>query len=287
MQLLQAIVLGIVQGLTEFLPVSSSAHLILVPWLLRWDDSILSSLAFDVSIHLGTLLALLLFFAADWVRLVRAGVASIVDRRIGDDPDRKMAWYLVIGTIPAGLVGFFAETKIKRLFYEPDAPQSSGRFISMAVCLVVGGLALWAADYYGRQRRRLDQLTLIDVLVIGFAQVLAILPGVSRSGSTIMAGLAMRFERPAAARFSFLLSAPIILAAGLKGLVDVAHDLRAGRLAAADLQVFAVGVSASLISGYFCIRFLLSFLQTHSTGVFAIYRCIVAGLILWIALGRS
>src|SRR5262245_53356989 len=239
MQILQAIVLGIVQGLTEFLPVSSSAHLILVPWLLRWDDTIVRSLAFDVSIHLGTLLALLLFFAADWVRLIRAGLASIVERRIGNDPDRRMAWYLVIGTIPAGLAGFFAESIIKHKFYEPDSPDDKARFISMALCLALGGLALWAADYFGRQRRRLDQLTLRDVLVIGFAQVLAILPGVSRSGSTIMAGLALRLERPAAARFSFLLSAPIILAAGLKGLSNVVRDFRAGNLAVGDLQVLA------------------------------------------------
>src|SRR5262249_20975732 len=112
MQLLQAIVLGVVQGLTEFLPVSSSAHLILVPWLFRWDDAIVDSLAFDVSLHLGTLLALLIFFAADWVRLIRAGLASIRDRSIGNDPDRRLAWLLVIGTIPAGVVGFLAESRI-------------------------------------------------------------------------------------------------------------------------------------------------------------------------------
>jgi undecaprenyl-diphosphatase len=287
MQILQAIVLGIVQGLTEFLPVSSSAHLILVPWLFRWDDTIVNSLAFDVSLHLGTLLALLMFFAADWVRFIRGGIASIMERSIGDDPDRRMAWYLVIGTIPAGLAGLFAESRIKRLFYEPDNPNSSGRFVSMAICLALGGLALWAADYFGRQRRRLDQLTLSDVLVIGFAQVLSLLPGVSRSGSTIMAGLAMRLERPAAARFSFLLSAPIISAAGLKGLFNVAEQFHSGKLVPADLQIFVIGVIASFISGYFCIRFLLRFLQTHSTGIFAIYRCIAAGVILWIAFGRS
>jgi undecaprenyl-diphosphatase len=280
-------VLGIVQGLTEFLPVSSSAHLIIVPWLFQWDDSIVHSLAFDVSLHLGTLLALLLFFASDWVRLFRAGIASVIERRIGSDPSRKMAWYLVIGTIPAGVAGFFAQSKIKELFYEPGSTGGKGRFISMALCLALGGLALWAADYFGRQRRRLDQMTLIDVLVIGFAQALAILPGVSRSGSTIMAGLAMRLERPAAARFSFLLSAPIIFAAGLNGLLEIGGLVRSGQLPAADLRIFVFGVIASLISGYLCIRFLLAFLQRNSTGVFAIYRCIAAVLILWIAFGRS
>jgi undecaprenyl-diphosphatase len=289
MEIMQAIVLGIVQGLTEFLPVSSSAHLIIVPWLLSWTNSVMNQhrLAFDVSLHLGTLLALLAFFSADWVRLFHAGMASIAERRIGDDPDRRLAWSLVIGTIPAGVAGFFAESKIERLFYSPNSPEGVGRFIAMAICLAVGGLALWAADHFGRQRRRLEQLTLRDVIVIGLAQALSILPGVSRSGSTIMAGLALRLERPAAARFSFLLSAPIIMAVCLKKLFDIVHEVRSGDLSIADLQVFAVGVVASLISGYFCIRFLLRFLQSNSTAIFAIYRCIAAGLILWIAFNRA
>jgi undecaprenyl-diphosphatase len=287
MEIIQAIVLGIVQGLTEFLPISSSAHLIIVPWLLRWTDSVVQSLAFDLSLHLGTLVALLVYFASDWVRLVRAGVASVVERRIGDDRERKLAWFLVIGTIPAGIAGFLAESKVKQLFYEPDSPDNSGRFMVMATCLIVGGIALWAADYFGRQRRRLDQLTLKDVLVIGVAQAISILPGVSRSGSTMMAGLALRLERPAAARFSFLLSAPIILAAGLKGMLDIVQQVQSGALAVTDLQVFAFGFVASLVSGYFCIHFLLRFLQTNSTAVFAVYRCIAAGFILWIAFSRS
>jgi undecaprenyl-diphosphatase len=287
MELLQAIVLGIVQGLTEFLPVSSSAHLIIVPWLIRWTDSVVDSLAFDLSLHLGTLVALFVYFAADWGRLIRAGLLSVVERRIGDDRERKLAWFLVIGTIPAGLVGFFAESKIKRLFYEPDSSDDAGRFIVMGGCLIVGGLALWAADYFGRQRRRMEQLTLGDVLVIGLAQALSILPGVSRSGSTIMAGLALRLERPDAARFSFLLSAPIILAAGLKGLYNIVEQVRSGALAVTDLEVFAVGFIASLVSGYFCIHFLLKFLQTNSTAIFALYRCVVAGFIIWIAFHRA
>lgn len=283
MEMFQAIVMGIVQGLTEFLPVSSSAHLIIVPWLLGWADSLVHSLAFDVSLHIGTLVALLLFFASDWVRLIRAGIASVIERRVGDDPDRKLAWFLVIGTLPAGIAGLLAEHKIKVWFYEPVSQKSVGRFVVMSACLVIGGIALWIADYFGRQRRRLDQITLGDVIIIGLAQALSIVPGVSRSGSTIMAALALRFERPAAARFSFLLSAPIIFAAGTKGLVNIAQQLRSGTLAVADLQIFAAGFVASLISGYFCIRFLLRFLQTNSTAVFAIYRCIAAGLILAIA----
>jgi undecaprenyl-diphosphatase len=220
------------------------------------------------------------------LRLINAGIASVVGRRIGDDPDRKLAWYLVIGTIPAGLAGLFAEPWIESIFYSPDTDAGRGRFIAMAGFLVAGGLALWAADSFGRQRRRLEQLTLADVILIGMAQAMAILPGVSRSGSTMMAGLALRLERPAAARFSFLLSAPIIAAVCLKKMIDLVQEIRTGNLAVADLTVFAIGVLASFVSGYFCIRFLLRFLQTNSTAIFAIYRCIVAVFILWIAFQR-
>ncbi len=287
MATLQAIALGILQGLTEFLPVSSSAHLIIAPWLFRWTDPVMGSLTFDVSLHLGTLVALLAFFAADWVRLFRAGVASIVQRRIGDDPDRRLAWYLVIGSIPAGVVGLLAESKIEQLFHEPSSGERPGGFLVMAAFLAIGGLALWAADVFGRQRRSVEQLTLFDVIVIGLVQALSIFPGVSRSGSTIMAGLALRLDRPAAARFSFLLSAPIVLAAGMKGLYNVARQLGSGDLTLPDLQVFAVGFGASMVSGYISIQFLLRFLQTNSTAVFAIYRCVLAGVIVWIALDRG
>lgn len=287
MATLQAIALGIVQGLTEFLPVSSSAHLIIVPWLFHWTDPVMNSLTFDVSLHMGTLVALLAFFAADWVRLFRAGVASIVERRIGDDRDRQLAWYLVIGSIPAAVVGFLAESKIEELFHKPTSGEQPGGFLAIGAFLAIGGLALWAADLFGRQRRQIEQLTLVDVIVIGLAQALSIFPGVSRSGCTIMAGLALRFDRPAAARFSFLLSAPIVLAAGLKGLYNVSVQLRSGALTLPDLQVFAVGFLASMVSGYISIRFLLRFLQTHSTAVFAVYRCVLAGVIVLIALGRG
>jgi undecaprenyl-diphosphatase len=287
MATLQAILLGIVQGLTEFLPVSSSAHLVIVPWALDWTDSVVDRLTFHVSLHLGTLVALLAFFAGDWVRLLRAGVASVVERRIGDDPDRRLAWFLVVGSIPAGIVGFFAEAKIDELFHSPNGADRRGGMIVMAVLLVVGGLALWAADVFGRQRRKMDQLTLLDVLIIGLAQALSVFPGVSRSGSTIMAGLALRLERPAAARFSFLLSAPIIFAAGLKGLFNMSRHFETGELTLPDLQLFGVGFLASMVSGFYCIKFLLRFLQTNSTAVFAVYRCIVALLILWIVFRRA
>lgn len=286
--LLQAITLGIVQGLTEFIPVSSSAHLVIVRWLFGWSDPVLDGLSFDVSLHIGTLVALLAFFAAEWGRLIRAGIASLIERKVGQDPERELAWFLILGSIPAGVVGLLAESKIEEMFHVPGGTNGRiGGLLAIAALLVVGGLALWAADRFGRHRRRIEQLTARDVMVIGMAQALSVFPGVSRSGSTIMAGMALRFERSAAARFSFLLSTPIIMAAGLKGLLDLSKRFYLGDLRGPDLQLFAVGFLASLVSGYFCIKFLLRFLQTNSTAVFAAYRCGLAGLIVWVALSRG
>jgi undecaprenyl-diphosphatase len=287
MPIFKAIALGVVQGLTEFIPVSSSAHLIIIPWLFQWSDPLLSSLTFDVSLHLGTVVALLLFFASDWVRLIRAGFASVVERRIGDDPARRLAWFLVIGSIPAGVAGLLGESAVERLFHAQSGVAQRNGFIVIGILLLVGGVALWAADRFGRQSRQIDQLTLWDVVLIGFAQALAILPGVSRAGSTIMAGLALRMQRTAAARFSFLLSAPIILGAGLKGLHNLRAQFVAGELANQDLELFLAGFIASMITGYFCIKHLLRFLQTHSTAVFAAYRCVLAVLVIWVALRRG
>ena len=135
----QAIILGIIQGATEFIPISSSAHLVLVPWLAGWNDPALTSLSFDVALHLGTLVAVLIFFAEDWVRLFRAGIASIVERRIGDDPDRKLAWFIIIGTIPGAIVGALAESKINELFHQPGTPIQTGAIIFMAI--IIAGLA--------------------------------------------------------------------------------------------------------------------------------------------------
>jgi len=138
MNILQAIILGLVQGLTEFIPISSSAHLIIIPWLFGWEDKALTSLTFDVALHLGTLLALLVFFANDWVRLIRAGVASIVERRIGDDHDRRLAWCLVVGCIPGAIVGALAESKIVKLFHEPNARHQVSAMIAIAVIIEIG-----------------------------------------------------------------------------------------------------------------------------------------------------
>jgi len=287
MNILQAIILGLVQGLTEFIPISSSAHLIIVPWLFGWEDKALTSLTFDVALHLGTLLALLVFFAGDWVRLIRAGVASLVERRLGDDHDRRMAWFLVVGCIPGAIVGALAESKIEKLFHEPNAPHQASAMIAMAVIIAALGGALFLAERVARHLRQLSQITFKDSLLIGLAQALAIFPGVSRSGSTITAGLALGLERQAAARFSFLLSAPIIAGAGLKSLWEIAKDVKTGALAQSDLILFPIGFVAAAVSGYLCIKYLLRFLQKNSTDLFVYYRWALAVLIVVVALVRG
>jgi undecaprenyl-diphosphatase len=279
----QAIVLGIVQGLTEFIPISSSAHLIIVPWLFRWNDP---GLPFDIALHLGTLVALLWFFWADWVRLVRAGVASIVERKIGNDTDRRLAWFIVIGTIPGGIAGLLGESKIEELFHQPNTPHTLGAMVAMAIIIALLGAALFVAERIARHLRGLKQVSLKDAIVIGLSQALAIFPGVSRSGSTITAGLALGLQRETAARFSFLLSAPIMLGAGLKSILDVRSELATGAMVQSDLFLFAIGFIAAAISGYLCVKFLLRFLQTHSTDIFVYYRWLLAIFIIIIAFAR-
>ncbi len=288
MVLIQAIILGIIQGLTEFIPISSSAHLIVVPWLFGWNDPAITSLSFDVALHLGTLLAVLVYFAADWLRLLRAGLSSLAERKIGNDPDRRLAWLLVIGCLPGALVGALAESKIERLFHTPDQIVSRSAIIAMAVIIALMALVLFFADRMARHTRELKSLTLMDALFIGFAQAAAIFPGVSRSGSTIAAGLAVGLKRETAARFSFLLGAPIILGAGLKSGWDIYQQVQAGAgFGSTDLLLFVVGIAAAAVSGFLCIRFLLQFLQRRSTDLFVYYRWGLAALMVIVALLRG
>ncbi len=283
----ESIVLGIVQGLTEYIPVSSSAHLIIVPWLFGWNDPALTSLPFDVALHLGTLVAVLWYFAGDWVRLIRAWFASIFERKIGGDPDRRLAWLLVLGTIPGAIAGFLGESKIEALFHQPGAPIAQLAMIVMAAIIAALGALLMLAEVLAKHERDLNAITLKDAILIGLAQALAIFPGVSRSGSTITAGLGLALKRDAAAKFSFLLSAPIIAGAALKSLLDIRAELSAGALAQNELLLFPIGIIAAGISGYQSIRFLMRFLQTHSVKPFVYYRWGLAVLIIIVALARG
>lgn len=285
--ILEAIILGIVQGATEFIPISSSAHLIIVPWLAGWNDPALNSLPFDVALHIGTLIAVLIYFAEDWVRLVRAGIASIVERRIGNDPDRRMAWLVVIATIPGAIFGALGESKIEALFHQPNAPIQTWALITMAAIIAGLGLLLWLADSLARHLEGMQQISLKQAFLIGLSQAVALFPGVSRSGATITTGLALGLKRDAAAKFSFLLSAPIIAGAGLKSAYDILKESQAGALASSDLILFLAGFLAAGVMGYLCIRFLMNYLQNHTTKVFAIYRFGLAALIVVVALLRQ
>jgi undecaprenyl-diphosphatase len=271
---IQAAVIGILQGLTEFLPISSSAHLIIVPRLLGWDDPFLNSAEFDVMLHLGTLSALLIYFWRDLIRLFVAWIASIRERSLGADPDRRLAWLLVITVIPAALVGALFEDFFDTFFRE--------RLAVIAILLAVGAALLWLAERHGRRDRGLTDLRTRDALTIGAAQALALFPGISRSGITIATGLFLGLEREAAARFAFLMGVPITAGAGLwKARLFVTGD--AG---AFDPVLLAVGMVAAALSGLLAVGALLAFLRHRSTSVFIWYRVGFAALIVVALLAR-
>jgi undecaprenyl-diphosphatase len=282
--ILQAIVLGIIQGLTEFMPISSSAHLVVVPWLFGWNDPALASLSFDVALHMGTLLALLVFFARDWGRLIEGGIRSIVEGKIGDDVDRRMAWFLVIACIPGGIAGVLLESKIESTFHVNPIPANA--MVLMGVIIAVMGGLLFLAERLARHTRSIEQVTLKDSILIGLAQALAVFPGVSRSGSTITAGLAVGLDRESAARFSFLLATPIVGAAGVKSLFDLLHGAGAAAFTRGELMLFPLGFAAAAVSGFLCIKYLLKFLRQHSTNPFVYYRWALAVLVIAVALIR-
>ncbi len=270
----QAIVIGVVQGLTEFLPISSSAHLILLPRLLGWDNPFLNSPAFVVMLHLGTLAALLVYFWRDLLRYAVAGLAVLRDRRIGDDPERRMAVLLAASVIPAAVVGVVLEDFVDTFFRE--------NLLAVAALLVVGAAILVAGERLARHERQMHELRVRDALAIGVAQALALFPGISRSGITIAAGLFLRLERAQAARFAFLMGTPIIFGAGLWKM----RELIGGEAGAFDPAVLLAGMIAAAISGLAAIALLLAFLRRFSTDVFSIYRVAFAAVAAAILLTR-
>ncbi|MDP9482468.1 MAG: undecaprenyl-diphosphate phosphatase [Chloroflexota bacterium] len=263
----QALVMGIVQGLTEFLPISSSGHLILVPYMFGWKDPFITSLAFSVMLHMGTLVALLAYFWRDWLVLVPAGLAALRDRSFRGDPDRRLAWLIAITTIPAIIVGPILNDLAE------SAVRSAG---IVAVTLVIGGAILWLADRWGRKVREATDLTFVQALGIGAAQAIALIPGISRSGISISAGLFLGLTREAAARFAFLMATPITAAAGAYEIVQLVRGEAGGGFAAGPL---VVGMVAALISGFAAIHLLLRYLRTNSLTIFVIYRLVLAAVV--------
>ena len=266
MPLYQVIVLGVVQGLTEFLPISSTAHLWLIPWLFHWNDP---GLTFDVALHVGTLLAVLIYFFRTWVDLLLLG-CGIKKQIAGVAYRPALFWFLVLATIPAGLVGWFFQEQAETTWRQPNV--IAGSFILVAL------LMAWA-EKVGHGKKDVSQVSLADSLWIGVAQALAPIPGVSRSGITMTAALFRNMNRSAAARFSFLLSTPIIAGAALKASMDLYH----GGIAPGMAMPFLVGVLVSGIVGYATISFFLKFLQFGTFKIFIYYRIILGIIVLALA----
>ncbi len=269
MPIFQVIVLGIVQGLTEFLPISSTAHLALIPWLFGWKDQ---GLGFDIALHVGTLLAVIIYFFRDWVQIIVQGFGV----RSGGDPDlsrnRYLLWLLAVASIPVGIAGFIFKEQAETTWRSPYV---------IGTMLIVVGLLMWAAEYMGRKQKDIGHITSADAIAIGIAQALAVVPGTSRSGITISAGLFRNLDRRAAARFSFLLSTPAIAAAAGKDFWDLAKHQ--GGLPA-DMRVpFAVGILVSAIVGCLTIKFFMDFLRRSTFTPFIIYRIIFGIIVIALA----
>lgn len=263
----QAFVLGTIQGLTEFLPVSSSAHLSLTPWVFGWQPA---GLAFDVSLHIGTLVALVWYFRSEWAKVIRGSITLLKHHKPVDEGSR-MALFIGIATVPAGIAGLLLEDLAETVFRAP---------IITAIALIVMGAILWSVDAKVAQERTREQMTWRDALLVGFAQCLALVPGVSRSGSTITAGRALGFDRGTAAVFSFLMSLPIIAAAAIFKVPDALRE--------SGLTLpLVVGIAAAGASSWLAISVLLRFVRSNSYAVFAFYRFALGALILGLIATRG
>lgn len=269
MEILQAIVLGLVQGLGEFLPISSSAHLVVTPWLFGWQDQ---GLGFDVALHWGTLLAVIAYFRNDIINLIKGFWHSLwpSTRNFSDNIWQRMSWLLVIASIPGALIGKLLEDKAETIFRNP---------LLIAITMSVFGLILLLVDRYSKKQKDLGHITKTHALVVGLSQAFAIIPGVSRSGSTMTAGLALGFKREDAAKFSFLMSVPIIFGAGLLKAGEFTRDV--------SIEALTAGFFAAAISGFLSIKYLLQYIARHDFKIFVWYRWVFALTIIIVYLARK
>jgi undecaprenyl-diphosphatase len=262
MTIFQAIILGIVQGAGEFLPISSTAHLAIIPYFFHWNDP---GLAFDVALHTGTLVALILFFWKDWVEIIKLALASLKVAKYETNSylnNKNILWLIIVATIPGAIFGFLLESKAETVFRNP---------LVIALALAVMGVILFAVDKYSKKTKDINNITIKDSILIGISQAVAIIPGVSRSGATITAGLARGMNRVDAARFSFLLSAPIIFGAAALKLPKLF-------LEGLNLNI-VIGIIFSTLSGYLAIKYLLKFVEKSSYAAFFWYRLGLAAVI--------
>jgi undecaprenyl-diphosphatase len=264
MDVLRAIILGLVQGLAEPLPISSSGHLILVPWLLGWPAH---SLTFDVALHGGTALAIIVYFWKDWIALIGGFFSGLRQMDFKSNYYSRLSLYIIVSSVPGAVLGVLFEQKIEELLRAPWL---------VATMLMGMGLAMLAVDHYTKHRRSMSELTLWDAVFIGLSQALALAPGVSRSGITITTGLLLQMNRADAARFSFLMSGPIVTGAFLYKMYGVARE----GFPVDERAPFLVGIAVAAVVCYVAIRFLLGYLQTRSLGLFAGYRLAFGALIL-------
>ena len=269
MNILHAFVLGLVQGLGEFLPISSSAHLIITPWLFKWPDP---GLGFDVALHWGTLLAVLMYFWTDVRDLIRGFWHSLFKstRDLKNNIYQKLSWLLIIASIPGAIFGYLLESKAEHAFRSP---------MLIAVTISSFAIVLLIADWYGKRMKNLDRITKLDSFIIGLAQALAVIPGVSRSGATIASGLFLGFKREDAARFSFLMSIPIILGAGVVALKDGVGGVSMGEM--------VVGFVTAAVFGFLSIKYMLRYISKHDYKIFVWYRIALAILILAVFFARK
>lgn len=263
MTLFQSILLGIVQGLAEFLPISSSAHLLILPWLLKWPQH---SLTFDVALHLGTLAAIGVYFFKDYLVIIRQGITR------PKSEEGRLFWAIILATLPAAVFGLMFESLVETLF--------RNAILLIALVLIVFGVVIFVVDRWVTKERTLAELTLFHAIMIGLSQAFALIPGVSRSGITITTGMLFGFRRGDAARFSFLMSGPVIFGAGLLSLLRNYETVRQ------ELLFFLVGMISAMLVGLLTIHFLLEYLKQRGFTPFVVYRVLIALLLVSVYLMR-
>ena len=263
MEIYQSIILGIVQGLTELLPISSSAHLFLIPWFFEWNIPE----SFDVALHFGTLLAIGIFFFKDWINLIKGAFSMTIEKK--KNLEGKMFWYIVIATIPGGLIGLLLDKYAEKILTQP---------LIIAIALIVMGIILYLVDRFSRKNTNYEELSFKQTFLIGLSQALAFIPGVSRSGITMTTGRMLGIKREAVAKYSFMLSTPIVLAATVFKLKDFIEYFMIAN--AIGIIAFILGVLLSFIVGIFVIKFLLEYLKKGSFKIFAIYRVIIGVVVI-------
>ena len=273
MSLLQSIILGIIQGLTEFLPISSSAHLVLVPYLLGWKIPADEAFIFNVLVQVSSLAAVIAYFWRDLITILGAWLGGIVHKKPFADPHARMGWLLILATIPAGVFGLLIKDLVEQAFASP---------VATAIFLFVTAGFLTASEYFSRKNKEVEQLNWKYALWIGVAQAISIFPGISRSGATISGGMVCGLKRTDAARFAFLMSIPILLAAGLLASLDLVKIGGIGDM----LPVFIPGFVVSAIVSYLAIRWLLKYLTQRPLYIFAIYCTLLGAIILVLSLAH-